>query len=183
MAKVINKKSQRPKKEVTLAEIKEKIARSKSMVVTDYRGLSMTKLSELRMILGETGEFSVTKNTILARALNEAGMADINPDTFQGPSAVLFSYDDEVGPLKVLTKFATTAGDLPAIKCGILEMVVLSGDRVKALSKLPGKQEMRGQVVGTLAAPLTGLVTVLNGNIRNLVYALNEVQKQKAANA
>ncbi len=183
MAKVANKKSQKPKKEVTLAEIKEKISRAKSMVVTDYRGLSMTKLSELRATLGETGEFSVTKNTIFARALNEAGMTDVTPETFAGPTAVLFSYEDEVGPLKVLTKFATTSNDLPTIKSGILEMNVLSGDRVKALSKLPGKQELRGQVVGALVAPLTGFVSVLNGNIRNLVYALNEVQKQKAAQA
>ncbi len=183
MAKVINKKSQKPKKEVTLAEIKEKISKAKSIIVTDYRGLSMSKLSELRVSLGESGEFSVTKNTILARALNEAGMADVTADTFAGPTAVLFSYEDEVGPLKVLTKFATTANDLPSIKAGILEMSVLSGDRVKALSKLPGKQELRGQVVGALVAPLSGFVSVLNGNLRSLVYALNEVQKQKAAQA
>lgn len=183
MARVTNKKSQRPKKEASLVEIKEKISRAKSIIVTDYRGLSMTKLSELRSTLGESGEFSVTKNTILARALNESGVSDVTPETFAGPSAVLFSYEDEVGPLKILTKFALTSSNLPSIKGGILDNNVLSADRIQALSKLPGKQELRGQVVGALSAPLSGLVTVLNGNIRNLVYALNEVQKQKAANA
>jgi large subunit ribosomal protein L10 len=181
MAILVQKKSSRPKKEVTLAEIKEKISKAKSMFMTDYRGLSMAKLSELRTTLGETAEFSVTKNTILAKALNEAGMSDVNPDTFAGPTAVLFSYEDEVGPLKVLTKFSAGANDLPLIKCGIMEQAVLNADRVKALSKLPGKQELRGQVVGGLVAPLTGLVGVLNGNVRNLVYALQAITDKKAA--
>ncbi len=181
MAILAQKKSSRAKKELSLADMKEKISKAKSMVVTDYRGLSMVQLQELRASLGESGEFTVTKNTLLAKALNEAGVADATPDTFAGPSAVLFSYDDEVGPLKVLVKFSATANELPAIKGGILENGILSADRVKALSKLPSKDQLRGQVVGTLAAPLTGLVSVLNGNIRNLVYALNQIKEQKSA--
>lgn len=181
MAKLVQKKSQRAKKEVTLADLKVKISKSKSIVVTDYRGLSMVQLQDLRATLGDTAEFTVAKNTILAKALNEAGMESVNPDTFAGPTAVLFSFEDEVGPLKVLTKFSTTAADLPAIKCGILENALLSADKVKALSKLPSKEQLRGQVVGAMVAPLTGFVGVLNGNIRNLVYALNQIQEKKAA--
>jgi large subunit ribosomal protein L10 len=181
MAILVQKKSSKPKKEATLVEIKEKISKAKSLVMTDYRGLTMVQLSELRSTLGESGEFSVTKNTILARALNEAGMMDVTADTFAGPTAVLFSYEDEVGPIKVLTKFSTTANSLPTIKCGVIDSAVLDAARVVQLSKLPGKQELRGQVVGTLAAPLSGFVSVLNGNIRNLVYALQAISDKKAA--
>jgi large subunit ribosomal protein L10 len=180
MALLVQKKSSKPKKEATLAEIKEKLTRAKSLVMTDYRGLTMVQLSELRNTLGEKGEFSVTKNTILARALNEAGMSEVNADTFAGPTAVLFSYEDEVGPLKILTKFAAGANNLPAVKCGVIENAVINADRVSQLSKLPGKQELRGQVVGGLVAPLTGLVGVLNGNMRNLVYALNQIKEKKS---
>lgn len=180
MAVLVQKKSSRAKKELSLADMKEKISKSKSMVVADYRGLSMAQLQELRAQLGESGEFTVTKNTLLAKALNDAGVADATPDTFAGPSAVLFAYDDEVGPLKVLTKFSLTANSLPAIKGGILENNILSAERVTALSKLPGKDQLRAQVVGGLVAPLTGLVGVLNGNMRNLVYALNQIKEKKA---
>jgi len=180
MAKLLQKKSQRARKEVSLTELKEKVSRAKSMVMTDYRGLTMLKLQELRSTLGRSAEYTVAKNTILAKALNEAGIDSVTADTFVGPTAVLFSYEDEVGPLKVLTKFSLTSNELPALKGGILDKLVLSKDRVKALSKLPSKDQLRAQVVGTLAAPLTGLVTVLNGNIRNLVYALNQIKEQKS---
>jgi large subunit ribosomal protein L10 len=181
MAKLLQKKSQRARKEVSLTDLKEKVGRAKSMVMTDYRGLTMTKLQELRATLGVSAEFTVAKNTILAKALNEAGVSSVTPDTFAGPTAVLFAYEDEVGPLKVLTKFSGASNELPRIKGGILDGSILSGDKVKALSKLPSKDQLRGQVVGTLAAPLSGLVSVLNGNIRNLVYALEQVRVQKAA--
>lgn len=181
MAKLLQKKSARPKKELTLTDLKEKIAKAKSMIVTDYRGLSMLKLQELRSQIGVTGEYTVAKNTIFARALNEQGINSVNADSFLGPTAVLFSYEDEVGPLKVLVKFSGTANDLPTIKGGLLEGALLSGDKVMALSKLPSKDQLRGQVVGALAAPLTGLVGVLNGNMRNLVYALNQIKEQKSA--
>ncbi|MDQ3239307.1 MAG: 50S ribosomal protein L10 [bacterium] len=177
--KGIQKKSSKGKKEVSLSELRDKIKRSKSIVMTNYRGLTMVKLQELRSALGEKGEYTIAKNTLLAKALNESGMNDINPDTFAGPTAVLFSYDDEVGPLKILTKFSINSNSLPEIKCGILENVLLPADRVVSLSKLASKEQLRGQVVFGLAAPLTGLVTVLNGNIRNLVYALNQIKEQK----
>lgn len=181
MAKLVQKKGSRAKKELSLADLKVKIAKAKSIVVTDYRGLTMVQLQELRSALGTSGEFTVAKNTILARALNEHGVADATADTFAGPSAVLFSYDDEVGPLKVLVKFAATAQSRPVIKGGLLENNILSADRINALSKLPSKEVLRGQVVGALVAPLTGLVGVLNANIRNLVYALNQIKEQKSA--
>jgi large subunit ribosomal protein L10 len=181
MAKLAQKKSQLARKEVSLADLKEKISKAKSMVVTDYRGLPMAKLQELRSSLGGSAEYTVAKNTILARALNEAGLDSVTPESFSGPTAVLFSYADEVGPLKVLTKFSAGAGDLPAIKCGVLEMALLSGEKVIALSKLPSKEQLRGQVVGAMVAPIHGLVSVLNGNMRNLVYALNQIKEQKAA--
>lgn len=181
MAKLVQKKGSRVKKELSLADLTEKISKSKSMVVADYRGLTMVQLQALRSALGESGEFTVAKNTIFSMALNKAGVADATADTFAGPSAVLFSYDDEVGPLKVLVKFAATAQNRPVIKGGILDKNILSADRVTALSKLPSKDQLRGQVVGGLVAPLTGLVGVLNGNIRNLVYALNQIKEQKGA--
>lgn len=179
MAKLVQKKSSRAKKELSLSDLREKVAKAKSVVVTDYRGLTMVKLQELRSTLGSSAEFTVAKNTILAKALQEHG-AEVTAETFSGPSAVLFSYDDEVGPLKVMVKFSSGANDLPTIKGGVLDTQVLSAARVSALAKLPSKDQLRGQVVGGLVAPLTGLVGVLNGNMRNLVYALEQVRQKKA---
>lgn len=180
MAKLVQKKGSRAKKELSLSDLKSKISKSKSMIITDYRGLTMSQLQVLRVAIGTSGEFTVAKNTIFAMALNQAGFSDVSADTFAGPSAILFSYDDEVGPLKVLVKFAATAQSRPVLKGGILDKNILSADRVIALSKLPSKDQLRGQVVGVLASPLTGLASVLNGNLRNLVYALNQIKEQKA---
>lgn len=181
MALIKLKPSQRPKKDKDFAQIQESAAKAKAVYVSDYRGLSMTALTNLRSQLGAGAEYMVVKNTVFAKALAEAGKGQLDPEAIKGPSAIVFSYDDEVSVLKVLTKFAKENNDLPVLKAGVVEGQFLNGDQVIALSKLPGKDQLRGQVVGALAAPLTGLVSVLNANIRNLAYVLGQIQEKKAA--
>lgn len=180
MALITLKASQKAKKEKDLGLMKEALKGAKAVYLSDYRGMTMTALSELRDKLGEKGTYMVVKNTIFAKAVAESGMGTVDPESFKGPSAALFSYEDEVGPLKLLVDFAKKNNDLPNVKAGVLEGQFLNEAKVQALAKLPGKDQLRGQVVGALAAPLTGLVSVLNGNIRNLVYVLGQVQEKRA---
>jgi large subunit ribosomal protein L10 len=181
MALIKLKPSQRPKKDKDFSQIQESASKSKAVYLSDYRGLSMTALTKLRTQLGTAGDLMVVKNTVFAKALAEAGKGTVDPEAIKGPSAVLFAYEDEVGILKIVTKFAKENNNLPTLKAGVFEGQFLDGNQVVALSKLPGKDQLRGQVVATLAAPLTGLVSVLNGNIRNLVYVLGQIQEKKSA--
>lgn len=157
-------------------ELKEKAERAKSLIFTDYKGLTVIQTQALKKALKkENGEFVVAKNTLLLRSLNEAGYPEVDAKIFEGPTAALFSYDDEISPLKALVAFAKNAG-LPTIKAGIVEKIILAKEKIEELAKLPGKKILQAQVVGTLASPLYGLVTVLQGNIRKLVYTLQAIK-------
>ncbi|OGE64183.1 50S ribosomal protein L10 [Candidatus Daviesbacteria bacterium RIFCSPLOWO2_02_FULL_36_8] len=168
----------RLQKEETVQIIQEKLGRAKSVVFTDYKGLSMKQLSDLRNKLREVNaEFTITKNTLLKHA---------NPDLdLEGPTATLLAYDDEISPIKILVK-ALKDATIGKVKSGFLGRDDLPAGRqaldeakIIQLSSLPTKDELRGQTVGVLVAPLRGIISVLQGNLRNLVYALSEIQKVK----
>ncbi len=164
----------RIQKEETVVKLQEKLARSKALVFTDYKGLTMKQLSELRNKLREqNAEFNITKNTLLERALPESSRTP-----FKGPVATLFAYDDEISPIKTLVKALKDFGK-GVVKSGFLGTEALDEAKIRQLSALPTKDELRGQTVGVLIAPLQGILSVLQGNLRNLVYALSEIQKSK----
>lgn len=151
--------------------IEERLSTAKAVVFSDYQGLSMKQLSDLRDKLREqNAEFSITKNTLLKRVLPSLD--------FDGPTAALFAYEDEISPIKILVKAFKEAA-LGKIKFGFLGKDQLDESKIIQLSTLPSQSELRGKTVGVLVAPLQGIVSVLQGNLRNLVYALNEYQKQK----
>lgn len=167
------------KKIDTVKELKDKVAKAKSLVFSDYRGLTVAQTQELKKKLKtEKGELVVTKNTLMLRSLSEAGLPLPESKLLEGPTATLFAYEDEAAPLKALVAFAKTAG-LPSIKAGIVEKMIMTKEMVEQFSKLPGKDVLRAKVVGTLNAPVYGLVTVLQGNINKLVYTLDAIRNSK----
>lgn len=165
----------RAQKEEIVQILTDKLNKAKSVVFADYRGLSMKQLSEIRNKLREVnGELTIAKNTLLKR---------VNPDlNLEGPTATLLSYDDEISPIKILVKALKDSG-LGKVKMGFLGPPaggdLLDEAKILQLATLPTKDELRSQTVGILAAPLQGIVSVLQGNLRNLVYALSEIQKAK----
>lgn len=169
-------------KELKIEQVKklsEKLNKSKSLILTEYHGLSVPKMEELRSKLQEVNaDFAVTKNTLLSRAAKEAEYKDLPEQTLTGPTATLFAYGDEIAPIKSLVEFIKT-NELPNIKAGFLGKTFLTKEKVLELSKLPGYDELVAKVVGGLNAPLYGLVNVLQGNIRNLVNVLDQISKQK----
>src|SRR3989344_4907822 len=166
----------RAQKEESVSQIKEKLDRSKAVVFTDYKGLTMAQLSDLRKKLREqNAEFVITKNTLLQKAIG----TDVS---YEGPTATLFAYDDEISPIKTLVK-ALKDFTIGKVKSGFLGESALDEAKIIQLSTLPTKDELRAKTVGVLVAPLQGIVSVLQGNLRNLVYALSEIQKQKGGDA
>ena len=168
----------RLQKEELSIKLAEKLGRAKAVVFTDYKGLTMQQLSELRNKLVDVqGEFSITKNTALIHALKSSDHK-LPESNFEGPTATLFAYNDEIIPIKLLVK-AIKDNNIGAVKAGFLGLEALDASRINQLATLPSKDELRAKTVGILAAPLQGIVGVLQANLRNLVYALSEIQKMK----
>lgn len=169
----------RAQKEETIVKVSEKLNRAKAVVFTDYKGFNMQQLSELRNKLrDQNAEFSITKNTLLDLALKNSQFQVSDSQLPQGPTATLFAYDDEVSPIKILVKTLKDT-EKGKVKSGFLGKTSLDEAKILQLATLPTKDELRGKTVGVLVAPLLGILSVLNGNLRNLVYALNTIRKQK----
>ena len=171
---------QRRKKEVAVDEIREKLQQSTLSVLTDYRGLNVVEVTDLRSQLREAGiEFKVVKNTLTWLAAKEIGLDTLRP-YLEGPTAIAYSRTDPVAPARILSGFAKNHKALD-IKAGVLEGQVISQELVKELADLPSRDHLLAKLLGTLQAPLAGLVNVLNGPIRNFVYVLDAVRLQKEA--
>jgi large subunit ribosomal protein L10 len=167
----------RAQKQDLAVALGEKVSRAKSIVLADYKGLTMQQLSELRDKLRDVdAQLVVTKNTTLQHAF--PGAKDLPAESLQGPTITLLAYDDEISPIKLLVK-ALKDASIGKVKGGFLGTDVLDEAMINKLATLPTKDELRGKVVGVLAAPLQGMVGVLNGNLRNLVYALDQIRIKK----
>ncbi len=171
----------RQAKELAVAELSGELANLKLAVLTDYRGLSVREVTELRGKLREEGmSYRVTKNTLLRLATKSTpALADIDPQTFTGPMALAISSDDEVAPARVIFQYAKDHKALEIVGGITGDGDVLSADQVKALATLPTRDQLLGQVVGTIAAPLSGFVGVMGGNVRGIVTVLSAIKEAK----
>ncbi|PEM82534.1 50S ribosomal protein L10 [Bacillus toyonensis] len=161
MSKVIETKQQ------VVTEIANKLRASKSTIVVDYRGLTVSEATELRKQLREAGvEFKVYKNSLTRRAAESAEMAELN-EFLTGPNAIAFSNEDVVAPAKVLNDFATKHEALE-IKAGVIEGKLVTLDEVKAIATLPSREGLLSMLLSVLQAP-----------IRNLALATKAVAEQK----
>ncbi len=162
----------RQKKETLVNEYVEKLQRSQAVIVAEYRGLTTKQLQSLRRDLRNAqSELAVAKNTLIGRALTEVGLP--TPESLlTGPVAVTFCYDEVAAPAKVMTKFAKDSKIL-IVRGGLLGQTVFDEAGVQSLTELPSKDQLRAQVIGTLQAPIGGLVNVLAGTLRGLMNVLN----------
>ena len=163
-----------------VTEIADKLQNSPSPIVVDYRGLNVEEVTDLRKQAREAGiEYKVFKNTMVRRALDQAGIEDL-AQYFVGPTAVAFAAEDAVEPAKILSKFAKDHKKLE-IKAGLVDGSVIDASGVEKLAKLPAKEVLIAQVLGGLNSPIAGFVGVLNANLRGLAVALGQIAEQKAA--
>lgn len=170
-------KTKQQKHDIVL-QITDKLGKSTSVVFADFKGLTMSELVALRDKLSEnSAELTVTKNNLLKIALKSTNYT-LPDDVFAGPVATLFSFGDEITPIKTLTK-SLKDYQKGSIKGGILDGEFLDSTTVNKLAALPSRDELRAKVVGSLSSPLYGIVGVLQANLRNLVYAISEIQKQR----
>ncbi|MCM3575686.1 MULTISPECIES: 50S ribosomal protein L10 [Mesobacillus] len=161
MSKIIEVKKQ------IVDEIAGKLKESKSTIVVDYRGLTVSEVTELRKELREAGvEFKVYKNSMTRRAAEAAELADLNT-SLTGPNAIAFSTEDVVAPAKILNEFAKKHEALE-IKAGVVEGNIVTVEEIKALADLPSREGLLSMLLSVLQAP-----------IRNLALAAKAVAEQK----
>lgn len=171
----------REQKEQTVTDLTTAFKSSKLAVLTDYRGLNVPAISELRSNLREVGiSYTVAKNTLVKIALAAAEKNVDDTSVFAGPVGIAFG-EDEVEAARIVYEFSKTNGALEILGAIDEDGKVLSKEEVMALALLPSREQLLGQVVGTIAAPLSGLVRVLNGNVTGLVYALSAIAEKKTA--
>jgi large subunit ribosomal protein L10 len=167
-------------KKLIVEEIKHHLEKSMLIVFADYRGLKVDEMTELREKLRVPGvEVKVLKNTMLRFALKELGNEDM-AELISGPNAAIISHNDPVMPAKVLFEFAKTHKNLE-IKMGLLEGQVIPPEKIKNLADLPSREVLVATVLGTMQAPITSFVRVLNANITGLARALEQIREQKAS--
>lgn len=160
--------------------VKERLERSTVVILTDYKGLDVEAMTELRAKLREAQvEYQVIKNTML-RLASEGTAVEAIKDSFVGPSAIALSYDDPVAPAKVLTEFAK-ANDKLEIKIGVMDGRVLDLSAIKALSDLPSREQLLATVLSAMNAVPTSLVTALSDVPRRMVNVLQAIKDQKEA--
>jgi large subunit ribosomal protein L10 len=155
---------------------------SATVYVTDFTGLDVAKITQLRRRLRQAGtEFVVVKNTLARRALGDAQVAGLEPH-LAGPTGLVLAGADPVAAAKVLADFAREF-EKPAIKAGLVDGKAVTPAQVKRLATLPPRTELLAQVGGTLQAPLAGFVGALNGLLMNVVGALEALRTKRAASA
>ncbi len=169
----------RASKVATAKSLSESLASAKGVVMADFTGLGVKELQELRKNLRDKGiSYEVVKKTVLKRSLSSAGLTEAAEANLpNGSVSLAVSQVDEVEAAKLLADYGKTH-DKFKILGGILEKAFVNADKVNELSKLPSKQELLGQVVGSIASPLSGLVNVLQGNLRGLVQVFKAMSSK-----
>lgn len=154
----------------TVSRLQEQLQQAKSVVLADYRGLTVADMQALRaQIRAVGGTLTVAKNTLIKLALPRDPLQRV----LRGPTALILSQKDPFAPIKVLVDFAKShALNLPQPKAGLMDDKVLTADDIKAIATLPSREQLISNLLGQLQAPLYGLASVLQGNLRSLVYVL-----------
>ena len=170
-------------KQAVVAQLKEQLESAKGVVLTSYKGLTVAQDTELRRELREAGvSYHVVKNTMLRIAAKEAGIEGIE-EHLEGTTAFAFSTEDAVAPAKVICGFIKKNkledAEVLTVKVGMVEGKVIGVDEVKALAALPSREELIAKLLGSMNAPISNTVNVLQGVIRNAVYVLDAIRSKK----
>ncbi|MGB6985423.1 MAG: 50S ribosomal protein L10 [Candidatus Aquilonibacter sp.] len=168
------------RKENAVKELRDRLAGSQNLFLTDFAGLTVEEITKLRGELRKDGStYAVVKNTLFKIAAGDDLAKQL--DAFlAGPTGIVFAGTDPVAPAKAIKQFADDSKKL-GIKAAYIDGKLVDKKQVETLAALPPKIELIAKLVGTLANPLRGLVTVLSGNQSGLVRALNAIREQKEA--
>lgn len=164
----------RPEKEAMDMEIRDHVSNSVYMIIADYTGMDMPTTTSFKETLNERGaRFSVVKNRMLARSINPSAKS-----LLKGQSAMIYGDGDVVEVAKIIKKFRKE-NEVPSIRGGIFEGKSINAEEVEELAKLPSKEILYSMLVGTLQAPMSQVVGVMNNKVSSLVYVLDAARSKK----
>jgi len=171
----------RPEKTAIVRELHDQLEKATYVLLADYHGLNVSQIAELRGKLRPLdSEFHVVKNTFFGLAAKELGWEGLD-SLLSGPIAAVTGAGDVTEAAKALKDFVKANGK-PVARGGVLDSKVLTAAEVEALASLPARPVMLGQLVGTVAAPLSQLVGVMNQKVLSLLYVLKAVEEKKQGN-
>ena len=160
------------KKKEIVKDLIDKLSRQKSVVFFDYTGLKVNQFQELREKLREENiDCVVVKKSLIDLALEKAAFKNLKIRDLPGQIALVFGYEDEVLPAKILYDFSKKNEDLKIVT-GLIQSEYLENEAIISLAKLPTKKELLGKLINSVSAPINGLNNALQGNLRKLVYIL-----------
>jgi large subunit ribosomal protein L10 len=168
-----------PEKERLVEELSKKLSESEVTILADYTGINVKAVTQLRDSFREASiEYRIYKNTLARIAAQNSGHENLL-EFMDGPTGYVFS-DDPIVPSKTLIDFIKSNPSM-TIKCALLNGKLLDASEIRALASLPAREVLLAQLLGQFLAPISGLANVLNGPIRNLIYALEDMRKKKEA--
>src|SRR5689334_4722858 len=166
----------RTEKQQLVTELTNKIKGAKALYYTDFTGLNVKRMTELRRRFRKAGvEYVVIKNTLALRAINDSGLAGTR---LRGPTGVVVS-KDPVAAAKLLTDFAKENDQKPAVKGGLLDGAVIDDVQVKKLASMPSREQMLAELGAGLQSPMAAFVGAMNGLLYMMVGALEALRTQK----
>ncbi|MEW6097272.1 MAG: 50S ribosomal protein L10 [bacterium] len=166
------------KKEKQVNELKDKLDKVSSAILTDFRGLTVKEIMDLRRRLKDANiEYKIIKNNIVIRAVKDTPLETLT-EYLQGPTAIAFGVDDPVLPVKILVDFAKEYKK-PEFKAGVIQGKILKDEEIKNVAKLPPREILLAQVIAGIQAPLLGLLNVLHAPIRSLLNVLKAIEEKK----
>ena len=166
----------RAEKEQLVTELTDKLKGAQSLYYTDFTGLNVKRMTELRRRLKKAGvEYVVIKNTLALRAVNESGLAG---DTLKGPTGLVVS-KDPVSAAKIITDFAKEFEDKPTVKGGLLAGKKIDNAQLKRLASLPSREQMLADLGAGMQSPMAAFAGALNGLLYMFVGALDALKSQR----
>jgi large subunit ribosomal protein L10 len=166
-------------KQEAVERLAEKLGKASAFYLTDFVGLSVKRITDLRARLRrEGGEYLVVKNTLAERALEGLDVPGI-AEFFRGPTGLVIAPDDPVAPIRALADFAREHDNRPAIKAGVVERRPLRAAEVERLARLPGRDQLLAQLAGALQAPLSEFVFVLQAKLQEMAGLLDALREER----
>lgn len=171
----------RQKKQEIVNGLVELFQGAQGLYFLDFTTMTVAETLKLRRALKQADlKYKIAKNTLIQRAINEVGSIDVPENIFVGQTGIVFAYDDPVSPAKII-KEESEKTKKPVLKAAYLEGQYFDGTKLKELAALPGKKEMMSAIVGSLHAPITGIVGSINAVMRDVASLIEEVAKKKAS--
>jgi large subunit ribosomal protein L10 len=169
------------KKKDIVADLAEKFKKTSGFYIVNFKGMSVEDAIRIRRELKKIGvDYKVAKNTLVNRAIQAVGGINLPDEALKGESAIIFGYTDAVAPAKII-KEQFTKFEKPILKAAMIEGQYFDASQLNVLAALPSKDDMMASIVGSLHAPITGIVGSINAVMRDVASLIEEVAKKKAS--